>query len=109
MQYICCFPGPEISNATCRSNAQAVEQSVCLALKYFASGHFMYSIGDAEHLSKKTTVYAMQFARCYLLLLLDAFAVFPGHFSAPKIKKAFYRITGHLQYKLFGLFLMFIG
>ncbi|MBN3307741.1 HARB1 nuclease, partial [Amia calva] len=59
---------------------------VCLALQYFASGHYMYSIGDAEQLSKNTVCRAVPKVLLALTKLLDAFAVFPGHLSVLKIK-----------------------
>lgn len=45
------------------SKALTIEQTVCLGLRYFDSGHFLYSIGDAVHLNKHTVQYAIHFAR----------------------------------------------
>ncbi|MBN3301905.1 HARB1 nuclease, partial [Amia calva] len=94
IQYLCQLLGPDVSNATCRSDALTVEQTVCLALRYFASGHIMYFIGDAEHLSKNTVCRAVRKVALALSKLLDAFVVFPGHLSVLKIKEAFYAIAG---------------
>ncbi|MBN3295155.1 HARB1 nuclease, partial [Amia calva] len=83
-----------VLNATRRSNAFTGEQTVCLALRYFASGHFVYSIGDAEHLGKNIVCRAVRKVVLALSKLLDAFVVFPGHLSILKIKEAFYGIAG---------------
>ncbi|KAM6999964.1 LOW QUALITY PROTEIN: putative nuclease HARBI1 [Tautogolabrus adspersus] len=45
------------SRALCgtrRSRALTVPQTVCIALRFFASGSFMYAVGDAENMSKNT-------------------------------------------------------
>ncbi|MBN3302427.1 HARB1 nuclease, partial [Amia calva] len=94
IQYLCWLLGPDVSNATRRSDALTVGQTVCLALRYFASGHFMYSISDAAHLSKNTVCRAVRKVALALSKLLDAFVVFPGHLSVLKLKEAFYAIAG---------------
>ncbi|MBN3302713.1 HARB1 nuclease, partial [Amia calva] len=65
---------------------------VCLALRYFASEHFIYSIGDAEHLSKNTVCHAVCKVVLALTKQLDAFVVFPGHKRGQKIKESFYAL-----------------
>ena len=40
---------PYVANATHRSCALTVPQTVCVGLRYFATGTFMYSVGDAEN------------------------------------------------------------
>ncbi|MBN3295736.1 HARB1 nuclease, partial [Amia calva] len=62
----------------------------------------MYSIGDAEHLSKNTVCRAVRKVALALSKLLDAFVVFPGHLSVLKIKEAFYAITGCFDGLLLG-------
>ena len=52
--YLCQHLEPYVTNATHRSRALTVPQTVCIALHYFATGTFMYSVGDAENLSKNT-------------------------------------------------------
>lgn len=59
----------------------------------------MYSISDAEHLSKNTVCHAVHKVVLALTKPLDAFVVFPGYLSILKIKEAFYVITDNLQYK----------
>lgn len=73
---------------------------MCLALRYFASGQFMYSIGDAEHLSKNTVCRMIHKVVLALSKLLDAFVVFPGHLSALQIKEGFYAIAGITHIKI---------
>ncbi|MBN3304703.1 HARB1 nuclease, partial [Amia calva] len=84
-------------NATRRIDALTVEQTVCLAVRYFASGHFMYPIGDAEYLSRNTMCHAARKVALALSKLLDGFAVFSGHLSMLKIKEAFYGIAGRFD------------
>ncbi|MBN3299237.1 HARB1 nuclease, partial [Amia calva] len=78
IQYLCWLLGPDVSNATGWSNALTIEQTVCLVSRHFASRHFTYSIGDAEHLSKNICR-AVRKVVLALTKLLDAFVVFPGH------------------------------
>ncbi|GLD68280.1 putative nuclease HARBI1 [Lates japonicus] len=59
IQYLCYLLGPDVSNATCRSNALTVEQTVCLGLRYLATGHFMYSIGHVSVMQIKEAFYAI--------------------------------------------------
>ncbi|XP_046905855.1 putative nuclease HARBI1 [Hypomesus transpacificus] len=54
MTYLCQLLEPYVANATHRSRALTVPQTVCVALRYFATGTFMYSVGDAENISKNT-------------------------------------------------------
>ncbi|MDF4367676.1 hypothetical protein P3387_26510, partial [Vibrio parahaemolyticus] len=40
-------------------------QILCVALRFFANGSFLYNVGDAEHLSKATVhVYAGRSEKC---------------------------------------------
>ncbi|KAK0144396.1 hypothetical protein N1851_017216 [Merluccius polli] len=45
---------PYICNITNRSHALTSQQILCVALRFFANGCFLYNVGDAEHLSKAT-------------------------------------------------------
>uniref|UniRef100_A0A3B3RIH0 Putative nuclease HARBI1 n=1 Tax=Paramormyrops kingsleyae TaxID=1676925 RepID=A0A3B3RIH0_9TELE len=94
IHYLCQLLGPEVSNSTRRSNALTIEHTVCLALRYFASGQFMYSIGDTEHLSKNNVCRAVRKVVLAQSKLLDAFVVFPGHLSALRNKEGFHAIAG---------------
>lgn len=71
---LCLLLGLDISNATQQSNAFTVSQTVCLGLQYFASGHFLYCVSDAEHLGMNAmccTVRKMVFVllNCWMYLL----------------------------------------
>ena len=69
---------------------------ICLSLRYFASGQYMYSIGDAENLSKNTVCRVIRKVVLALTKLVDAFVVFPGHLPARQIKEGFYAIAGNM-------------
>ena len=43
---------PYICNITNRSHALTSQQILCVALRFFANGSFLYNVGDAEHLNK---------------------------------------------------------
>ena len=94
LRYICRLLGPRISNPTARSQALTVPQQVCIALRFFACGTFLYTVGDAEHLSKATVCRTIR--RVYLALKSFApiFIKFPGHRGLNYIKEDFYQIGG---------------
>lgn len=52
--YLCTLLEAHIRKVTRRSQSLTPVQSVCIALRFFASGTFLYSVGDAEGLSKAT-------------------------------------------------------
>ncbi|KAM7423433.1 hypothetical protein PAMA_011138 [Pampus argenteus] len=85
---------PHISNITSRSHALTSEQILCVALRFFANGSFLYNIGDAEHLSKATVCRAIRRVCLALKTLLPIFVVFPGHKPVRAIKEEFHRIAG---------------
>uniref|UniRef100_A0AAQ5Y637 Nuclease HARBI1 n=1 Tax=Amphiprion ocellaris TaxID=80972 RepID=A0AAQ5Y637_AMPOC len=45
---------PYIYNFTNRSHALTFQQMLCVVLRFFANGSFLYNVGDAEHFSKAT-------------------------------------------------------
>ncbi|XP_029908331.1 putative nuclease HARBI1 [Myripristis murdjan] len=94
LQYICQLLEPYISNVTHRNHALTVPQTVCIALRFFATGTFMYSVGDAENLGKNTVCRAIHKVAGALTELIDAFVVFPGHLPTQCIKEGFYDIAG---------------
>lgn len=51
---------PYICNITNRSHALTSQQILCVALRFFANGSFLYNVGDAEHLSKATVCRAVR-------------------------------------------------
>ncbi|XP_060788945.1 putative nuclease HARBI1 [Neoarius graeffei] len=92
--YLCQLIEADVCNVTRRSQALTVEQIMCLSLRYFASGQYMYSVGDAENLSKNTVCRMIRKVVLALNKLMNAFVVFPGHLTALQIKEGFYAIAG---------------
>ncbi|XP_029905533.1 putative nuclease HARBI1 [Myripristis murdjan] len=92
--YICSLLEAHIRKCTHRNQALTTVQSICIGLRFFACGTFLYSVGDAERLSKATV--CREIRRVYLALknYLNSFVTFPGHLEAQKIKEAFYSIAG---------------
>ena len=85
---------PYISNITNRSHALTSQQILCVALRFFANGSFLYNVGDAEHLSKATVCRAVRKVCLAMKRLLPIFVVFPGHKPVRAIKEEFHRIAG---------------
>lgn len=85
---------PYICNITKRSHALTSEQILCVALRFFANGSFLCSVGDAEHLSKSTVCRAVRKVCLALKRLLPTFVIFPGHKPVRTIKKEFHKIAG---------------
>ncbi|XP_054635325.1 putative nuclease HARBI1 [Dunckerocampus dactyliophorus] len=94
LAYLCQLLGPNVSNDTRRSSALTVPQMVCIALRFFATGTFMYAVGDAEHISKNTVCRSIHRVAHALIGLLNVFVVFPGHMPAPAIIEGFFGIAG---------------
>ncbi|XP_060763989.1 putative nuclease HARBI1 [Neoarius graeffei] len=92
--YLCQLIEADVRDVTRRSQALTIEQIMHLSLHYFASGQYMYSIGDAENLSKNTVCRMIRKVVLALTKLLNAFVVFPGHLTALQIKEGFYAIAG---------------
>ena len=92
--YICQLLEPCVASVTRRSRALTVPQIVCIALRLFASGSYMYSVGDAENLSKNTVCSTIRKVVVALIKLLDAFVVFPGHLPTQSIKEGFNEMAG---------------
>ncbi|XP_070820669.1 putative nuclease HARBI1 [Chaetodon trifascialis] len=93
LQYNCQLLEPYISNVMHRNHALTVPQTVCIALRFFATGTFMYSVGDAENLGKNIVCRAIHKVAEALTELVDAFVVFPGHLPTQCIKEGFYDIA----------------
>lgn len=94
IRYLCRLLGPRIKHRTARSHALTVEQMVCVALRFFASGGFLYSVGDAEHLNKATICRAVRAVCLAIKSHADVFISFPGHRRLKDIKEDYYRIAG---------------
>ncbi|XP_059212521.1 putative nuclease HARBI1 [Centropristis striata] len=85
---------PYITNLTHRGRALTSEQTLCIALRFFANGSFLYNIGDAEHYGKATVCRAVRKVTLALKRLLPVMVVFPGHKPVRTIKEEFHRIAG---------------
>ncbi|XP_059384602.1 putative nuclease HARBI1 [Carassius carassius] len=91
--YICRLLSPHIANSTRRNKALTVQQTVCIALRFFASGTFLYTVGDAENISKASVCRSVRIVYRSLKKLLNVFITFPGHRAIHSIKQAFYGIA----------------
>ena len=85
---------PYITNLTHRGRALTSEQTLCIALRFFANGSFLYNIGDAEHIGKATVCRAVRKVTLALKRLLPVMVVFPGHKPVRQIKEEFHKIAG---------------
>ncbi|MGH0183452.1 UNVERIFIED_CONTAM: hypothetical protein FKN15_022251 [Acipenser sinensis] len=85
---------PHIVHMTHRGHAFSSEQILCVALRFFANGSFLYNIGDAEHIPKATVCRAVRNVTLALKRLLYTFVVFPSHRPTRLIKEEFHRIAG---------------
>ncbi|XP_029929782.1 putative nuclease HARBI1 [Myripristis murdjan] len=90
IRYLCRLLGPRIKHRTARSHELSVEQMVCVALHFFASGGFLYSVGDAEQLNKATICRTIRREYLAIKALSDVFI----HRRLHDIKEEFYRIAG---------------
>uniref|UniRef100_A0A4W6G5S1 DDE Tnp4 domain-containing protein n=1 Tax=Lates calcarifer TaxID=8187 RepID=A0A4W6G5S1_LATCA len=85
------------------SESNASSKPCVLVYITFATRHFMYSISDAEHLSKNTICHAIWRVVLALSKLLDAFVVFLAHLSVMNIKEVYYVIAGVSTTSIDGL------
>ncbi|XDV36144.1 hypothetical protein PO909_005988 [Leuciscus waleckii] len=85
---------PGLSTALHGAMHLSVEQMVCVALRFFASEAFLYSVGDAEQLNKATICRTIRSVCLAIKALADVFISFPGHRRLCDIKEEFYRIAG---------------
>ena len=85
---------PHITNRTHRGCALTSQQILCIALRFFANGSFLYNIGDSEHFAKATVCRAVRRVTLALKCLLPVMVVFPGHKPVGNIKEEFHRIAG---------------
>ena len=92
--YINNILSPHIAHMTHRGHALSSEQILCIALRFFANGSFLYNVGDAEHVSKATVCRAVRNVTLALKRLLCTFVVFPSHRPTRLLKEEFHRIAG---------------
>nr|XP_057940329.1 putative nuclease HARBI1 [Doryrhamphus excisus] len=84
----------DIQNITNRGRPLSSTQILCVALRFFANGSFLYNIGDAENISKATVCRAVRKVSLALKRQINSFVVFPGHKPVGVIKEEFHRIAG---------------
>lgn len=85
---------PYIANVTNRGSALSSLQTICTALRFFATGSFLYSVGDAEHLGKATVCRSVRKVCLALKRLVRNFIVFPGHKPTRRLKMEFHQLAG---------------
>ncbi|XP_068565314.1 putative nuclease HARBI1 [Cebidichthys violaceus] len=93
IRYLCGILGPKIQWRTARSRAMTVPQMVCVVLRFFASGSFLYSIGDAENFNKGAVCRAIRDVYLALKSVVHIFVTFPGHRRLCYIKEGVYKIA----------------
>ena len=94
--YIINLLEPHVKSLTRRSWALTTAQTVCIALRFFASGTFLYTIGDAENLCKSAVCRVIRKVYLALKQFLGGFVVFPSHLRPQAVKQNFYAIAGTL-------------
>lgn len=92
--YLCRLLEQHIKNPTRRSHAISVPQMLCIALRFFASGTYLYAVGDAEKISKITVCRTIRRVVLALQRYINTFIAFPGHLPTDAIKDSFYKIAG---------------
>lgn len=90
----------DIQNITNRGRPLSSTQILCVALRFFANGSFLYNIGDAENISKATVCRAVRKVSLALKRRINSFVVFPGHKPVGVIKEEFHRIAGECRNQL---------
>ncbi|KAK0141993.1 putative nuclease HARBI1 [Merluccius polli] len=100
LRYLCRLLGPKIQHQTARSHALTVPQMVCVTLRWFASGSFLYSVGDAENLNKGTICRTIRCVCLALKSFSNIFITFPGHRRPLNIKEEFYKFAGNPNFNL---------
>ncbi|KAM6979720.1 putative nuclease HARBI1 [Aplochiton taeniatus] len=86
--------GRHIANCTERSAALTVTQMLCIGLRFFATGTFLFAVGDAENISKSTVCRAIRKVYLALKRYLNVFITFPGHAKVNTIKEGFCAVAG---------------
>lgn len=93
--HICNLLAPHIECPTRRNRALTTTQTVCIALRFFASGRFLYTVGDAENLVKSSVSRSIRKVYLALKTFLSVYIVFPEHSPRVQgIKDAFLEIAG---------------
>jgi len=99
-KYLCRLLGPKIQHQTALSHALTVPQMVCVTLRWFASGSFHYSVGDADNLNKGTICRTITRVCLALKSFSNIFITFSIHRRPLYIKGEFYKIVGNLNFNV---------
>ncbi|CAG2227345.1 HARBI1 [Mytilus edulis] len=75
--YICNIVGDKLRRSTAKETALTVEQQVCIALRFYASGSFLQVIGDTMGYDKATVSRAVNDVTNALLDVKDNFIQWP--------------------------------
>lgn len=86
--------GRHIASPTERSAALTVVQTLCIGLRFFANGTFLYAVGDAENISKASVSRAIRKVYLALKRYVNVFIRFPGHAKVDVIKEGFQSVAG---------------
>ncbi|CAC5381344.1 HARBI1 [Mytilus coruscus] len=90
--YLCNLLQDRLSRSTNKSTALTVEQQVCIALRYYASGSFLQVIGDTLEYDKRTVSRVVSDVTDVLIEIKDDFVCWPTDVdSINRIKCGFYR------------------
>ena len=100
LRYLWRLLSPKIQHQTAWSHALTVPQMVCVTLRFFASGSFLYSVGDAENLNKATICHTIRRICLALKSFNNIFITFPGHRRPLHMKEDFYKIAGNLNFDM---------
>ncbi|KAM9447125.1 putative nuclease HARBI1 [Clarias gariepinus] len=68
-------------------------QTVCIALRFFGSGTFLYTIGDAENVAKSAVCHAIRKVYLALKQFLRVYVLFPSHVRPKAVKQKFFAIA----------------
>ncbi|XP_019217520.2 putative nuclease HARBI1 [Oreochromis niloticus] len=85
---------PYVKSSTHRSWALTTAQTVCIALRFFASGTFLYAVGDAQNIGKSAVCRSIRKVYLALKHFLGVFVVFPSHLRPQVVKQGFFSIAG---------------
>ncbi|XP_041928650.1 putative nuclease HARBI1 [Alosa alosa] len=86
--------GRHLASPTERSAALTVVQTLCIGLRFFATGTYLYAVGDAENISKASVSRAIRKVYLALKRYVNVFIRFPGHAKVDVIKEGFLSIAG---------------
>ena len=84
--------GLKIQHQMAQSHAFTVPQILCVTSRLFASGNFLFSVGDAENLNKGTICHTIRHVCLALKSFTNIFITFPGHRRPLTSRRSFTRL-----------------